>query len=227
MTLTSPPVSHPRQANYLAVVASKSGTTVTVRRYGDPATAGTQGPYPCEAGVSGFVQVGDPVIVDRSTGQPIVKMPVEQSHRANMMQRVGADATVGETSSHTDWVTLQDVSGLAIPATAAMEIFFTAQGQGVGTPGTADRELRLVLNAEAGIALSFASSSLLTVGERVFVSPLATGFATPLRYVAGQVGAWTYGSLEGEISRVRLQGKTGDTEQENDILRAQGLAVFA
>lgn len=214
-----------RHKHYSAEVVEKVGTRVKVLRLGALSTAEVEGPYPTAIGVIGAVRVGTRVIVDWSLGSPLVGLPPADATPANQMQRVAEDFTEAVTDSHTDWVTLLDTGEtLLIPATSAFEVWWTSYCEQVGSASSNQMNIRIVLNNIVGTSLTVGLPGQASA-ERAFVSPysIPAGF----RMVGGQIGSFIYDADVGEVTRVRLQGRTNDTAQENDLLHAYGLVVFA
>lgn len=214
-----------RPPNFLARVVSKSGTTVTVRRDGDPATAATLGPYACEAGVSGLVLAGDLVLVDRSSVTPLVRMPVEASERL-ALNIVGSDTSLGTTTSVSTYVTLLDVQGLAIPADKGLSLQYHIETAVVGTAGGSLKGLLLLFNDAPNVDILLSGSD--TGGTTHFSPWIVSAYAdfpdNPGR-VAELLNAGGQIVDVGEINRIRIQGKTNDGVDGNDIIRATNLEV--
>jgi hypothetical protein len=207
----------------LATVTSKVGTQVMVQRITGSAP---EGPYATAAGASGVLQVGDLVqMTNVRSGSPLVGLPVERSTRS-ALSIVGEDLGPAQTTSHTTWVTLLEVDGLAIPSSTPCWIEFAGEVVTVGGAGSSDKQFRIVYNEDEAI-----NTLDVTATSALFIFPMyLTGFLnfssdTPRRalFDLGTPGAIS--TFVGDITRIRIQARTNDTAEGNDIVIASDLVV--
>ncbi|MFA5569762.1 MAG: hypothetical protein WC972_14080, partial [Trueperaceae bacterium] len=192
---------------------------------GAVSTAEIEGPFPTRAGVSGLVQPGDQVIVDWRYGSPVIDLPIEGSERS-AYSIIGRDLRTAQTTSHTTWVPLLEVSGIVIPAERPFWVEFGAEVITVGGGGSTDKQLRINWNEG-----EHTSGLTLTAGDNVFGFPLyvtAQHDWIGISPTRGFVSLGTEGGIQlpvGEVNSIALEGRTNDTGEGNDIVVATTLTV--
>ena len=211
---------------YPAKVVSITGTQVRVRRLGAVSTAEIEGPFPTKRGVIAGMRVGDQVIVDWRYGSPVIDLPVESGSLRSTLNVIAEDLRIQQTTEPTTWTTLLEVDNLGIPADMPFWVESAAEVLIEGSAGAAEKQIRLLYNeGEAENILN------LTSAANGFTFPLyLTAFvpwdgATPSRgfMMMGLEGAAS--SFVQDVDRIRLQAKTNDSEQGNDIVKVFGLVV--
>ncbi|MCK9487665.1 MAG: hypothetical protein M0R73_13400 [Dehalococcoidia bacterium] len=207
---------------YMAFVVESVGTRVRVRQPGQT----PEGPYSAPVGVAGNVKPGDIVYVDWSAGQPIVQMPIERGQRS-VPNLLASDPTTAQTTSPTDWVPMLDSGPLEIPDLMPFRIEWHAEIEVVGAEGAAQKQHRLVFNEATVININLGPEP----GEiwlPWMVSNFPTGLAFPARTaLLLTTSGPAIASIPGTITRIRVEARTQDTAEGNDIVRASTLVVSA
>lgn len=210
---------------YPAKVVEITGTRVRVRRLGAVSTAEIEGPFPTRAGVAGLLQPGDNVIVDWRYGSPVIDLPIEGSERS-AFSVIGRDLRTEETTSHTTWVPLLEVSGIVIPAERPFWVEFGAEVINVGSGGATAKQLRINWNEG-----EHTSGLTLTAEDNVFGFPLyvtAEHNWLGISPTRGFVSLGTPGGIQlpvGEVNSIVLEGRTNDTGEGNDRVVATTMTV--
>jgi len=220
-----------------AEVISVSGTEVVVRRLGSSVN---EGPYAVYAGVSGYVKAGDRVLLRQQAGAIVVEMPVEGSVRANLMQLVGDDDQYVTTISATVWVSLLEVTGLAVGPNSRMNFDLMVYTTVVGAAGPDPKEIRITLNGGTPFSIIVTEDTPGTSSRwffSVYVSTYPTNGPSPQRVLwatysnmaspLGNVQAVTWERDVSTINSILIEGRTGDTVQGNDIVGATQLVVYS
>lgn len=213
--------SHSRRHRSGIVVAKNpDGKTLQVKILGwgaSPVQCGTV------RNLWGSARVGDRVDVSTRLTPTAVGF-YENRGPANTLQRVGEDFTEASTDSVDDWVTLLDVQDIVIPAENAFEVWWTTSAEAVNSASENMMQVRVLLNDTPGSALNVGLPGQ-SSAERAFASPYvpAAGF----RMLGGQIGTFILAYPVEDITRVRLEGRTNDDAEEDDVLHAYGLSIFA
>lgn len=206
------------------VVAKESdGISVMVQRLGFTTP---EGPYPTEGDAWGALRVGSRCRIRADGPVPIVGKPVQLDNAANSLQRIGEDVAGGATTSATDWVTLCDVQDLHIGPDAFAIFTFGADIEVNAPQGTGQKQISLMFNDEDVLGID------LGAGAGGYFAAFIIGPLPPwgsLRSVEGLNATWSSVATSTDvqtITRIRIEGRTQDEQNGQDVLRAGSLIVY-
>lgn len=208
-----------REGRGLVLAKNPDGRTLQVDVFGKGVTD-----CATERGVWGAVRVGDRVKVDTRT-VPTVTGTYERL-AANSLQRIGEDIAGGATTSATAWVPLCDVQDLHIGPDAFAIFTFGADIEVNAPQGSGQKQIYLMFNDEDVLGID------LGAGAGGYFAAFIIGPLPPwgsLRSVEGLNATWSSVATSTDvqtITRIRIEGRTQDEQNGQDVLRAGSLIVY-